>query len=85
VRPSSKLTSAAISKVHRLVCLPNSLGELCARVLAGPRLGIESSVNGMRTLGALLKRLWKPLLVEDVDGVARGLLGVAPEALRTIW
>jgi hypothetical protein len=39
----------------------------------------------MRTLGALLKRLWKPLLVEDVDGVARGLLGVAPEALRTIW
>src|SRR5215210_1828938 len=41
-------------------------------------LGIESSVNGMRTLRTLLKRLWKPLLVEDVDGVARGL-GVAPE------
>src|SRR5215210_1817211 len=29
VRPSSKLISAAISRVHRLLCLPNSLGELC--------------------------------------------------------
>jgi len=32
----------------------------------------------MRTLRASLKRLWKPPLVEDVDGIAGGL-GVAPE------
>src|SRR3712207_2063577 len=29
VRPASKLTSAAISIVHRLLCLPNSRGLLC--------------------------------------------------------
>ena len=28
VSPSSKLTKAAISIVHRLLCLPNSLGLL---------------------------------------------------------
>ncbi len=41
-------------------------------------LGVESPMNGMRTLRASLKRLWKPPLVEDVDGIAGGL-GVAPE------
>jgi hypothetical protein len=30
-------------------------------------------MNGVRTLGALLERLLKTLLVELVDGVARGL------------
>jgi hypothetical protein len=30
VSPSSKATSAAISKVHRLLSRPNSLGERCS-------------------------------------------------------
>src|SRR3712207_4635938 len=44
----------------------------------GP-LGIEGSMNRMRTLRASLKGLRKSPLVEGVDGVARGL-GAAPEA-----
>jgi hypothetical protein len=35
--------------------------------------GFEGPMNGVRMLGALPKRLGKPLLVESVDGVACGL------------
>src|SRR5215207_6421451 len=42
-------------------------------------LRIECPMNGMRTLGAFLKCLWKAPFVEGVDGVASGL-GIAPEA-----
>ena len=40
--------------------------------------------NGMWALGALLKRLGQPLLVEGVDGVTRGLWGLQPKE-RAIW
>ena len=46
-------------------------------------LGIESPMNGMRMLRARLKRLWKPLLVEGMDGVARGL-GVATQLVSDL-
>jgi hypothetical protein len=36
--PSSKLTSAAISSVHRLESLPNSLGERCSSSLTASAL-----------------------------------------------
>jgi hypothetical protein len=56
VMPSSKLTSAAISRVHRLLSLPNFRGVLVKHLpqLFGP-LGIEGPVNGMRTLRASLE------------------------------
>ena len=83
VKPSSKLTWAARSIVHRLVCLPNFLGFWCksSRKLAqGLDLfgTLEGPVNSMRTFGALLKRLGKSLLVEGMDGIARRL-GVATQ------
>jgi hypothetical protein len=39
---------------------------------------LEGPVNGVRTFGALPKRLREPLLVESVDGVAHRL-GVAAQ------
>jgi hypothetical protein len=46
-------------------------------------LGIESPVNGMRMLRARLKRFREPLLVEGMDGVARGL-GVAAQLVSDL-
>jgi hypothetical protein len=42
-------------------------------------LGIESPVNSMLMLRAQLKRFREPLLVEGMDGVARGL-GLQPNS-----
>lgn len=49
----------------------------------GP-LGIEGPMNRMRKLGASLKGLREPPLVELVDGVGSGL-GLAAEAWLAIW
>src|SRR5215210_6570412 len=71
VSPSSKLTSAAISIVHRLLSWPNSLGLWWSRVAQSLRsLLLESAMNGMRAVGTPSKRLLEALLVELVDGVA---------------
>src|SRR3712207_1444923 len=43
VSPSSKLTSAAISKVHKLLCLPNFLGFWCSNSRkASARSGLKA-------------------------------------------
>jgi hypothetical protein len=43
-------------------------------------LGIEGPMNGMRTFGALPKRLREPLFVKGVDGGARRLWVAAQRA-----
>src|SRR5215210_830588 len=81
VRPSSKATSAAISKVHRLELRPNSLGERWSISLRASALfwskasrvlvGRERGARGLPIEGE------KAPLVEVVDGVARRLRGAS--------
>src|SRR5215218_7936509 len=78
VSPSSKATSAAISKVHRLVSWPNSLGErwsICCQPLG--TLFIEGGAGSLGARGASFQG-GKATLVEIVDGVAHRL-GAAPQ------
>lgn len=80
VSPSSKLTSAAISKVHRLLSLANFLGErwsISRKAILGALL-VERPTNGVRVMGTPSERLRKTLFVEFVDRVGRGL-GVTAE------
>jgi hypothetical protein len=75
VSPSSKATCAAICKVQRLESVPNSLGERCQQPPQGLRLlsTLEGPVNSVRMLRSRPEGLRQSLLVEGVDGVARGL------------
>jgi hypothetical protein len=55
-------------------CLAESPGFLVQKFPQGRGpLRVEGPVNGMRTFRALPKRLWKSLLVEGVDSIARRL------------
>ena len=79
VRPSSKATSAAISKVHRLVSYPNSLGErwsICRK--ASALCWSKAAYTRFGARGASAEGVWAPL-VEGVDGVPDRLRS-APEA-----
>src|SRR5215204_5168911 len=80
VRPSSKAASAAISRVHRLLSYPNSLG----RAVEHPpqplgRVRVEGGMHALWSRGASDERI-QALLVEGADGVANRL-GGAPETL----
>ena len=96
VSPSSKATSAAISKVHRLVSYPNSLGErwsicrkasaLCWSKAAYTRLGREEP--GVRASGPLsLKARMAFLTVCEAHPRLRAIFGGdSPRALASrIW
>ena len=80
VKPSSKLTSAAISRVHKVLSLPKSLGEWCrnSRNEYARSASKAAWVCFGREEPAI--RASRPRSVEVVDGVAHGLGSAAQRA-----
>ena len=77
VSPASKATSAAISKVHRLLSYPNSLGERWSIPRSRSADRASKAAYTCFGTGSRGERLHAPL-VEGADGVANRLRG-APE------
>jgi hypothetical protein len=76
VSPSSKATCAAICKVQRLESVPNSLGRAVPATPARPPPALDPRrpcEHSVRMLRSRPEGLRQSLLVEGVDGVARGL------------
>ena len=85
VSPSSKLTSAAISNVHKLLSLPKFLGLwLSISRKASARWESKARLNRMRPARTLRKGLLEAALVELMDGVAHRL-GAATQRARAMW
>jgi hypothetical protein len=96
VSPSSKAASAAISRVHRLVSYPNSLGERCsisrkASALfssKASRVRFGREEPGCRASKPLSLKAWMALRTvwEPHPKLAAILGGDSPRALpRSIW
>jgi hypothetical protein len=71
VSPSSKATSAAISRVQRLESLPNSLGERCSNSLTASALFWSKTARVLLGREEPATRASQTSLVEVVDGASR--------------